>query len=309
MPNEKVVTGLIALLSLVLFGFCVYFLLQPAQGTLAPPPDKTKSNEDNVSCALKHFRRQGYREFMAFENANGELVHLGQKLVRDSDNLFRAEGALVYPDGESSTFSVGLIYGQGAWTEDSAITINRFHSKRNVKIETVLGHDDIRELAEKNDYVIPIGLASNEDENEADKNLQLAFARAHNLGLAVYKLGWQPIDRIWPNTLGYALDEAKSDTEELKQRPVMLIGANARRPVNVPDVTFGAIKIAPQDRIIAEEYLYASDHPKRTRSLHPDSQYLEYTEVRLAFDESEYAPQVLPAIELNRPGFAGGSVL
>ena len=297
MPNDKIVTGFIALLSAALLAFCIYLLRQPSEGTLAPPPDSAKSDEDNISCALKHFKRQGYRKFITFENVDGDFVHMGHKIVRDDDNIFRAEGALVYPDGESSTFSVGLIYGEGAWSEGTAKTINRRHSKRHVSIETVIRHDDIRDLAVKNDYVIPVGLASNEDENESDKNLQLAFARAHNLGLAVNKLGWQPTDRIWPNTLGYALKAASTESEELKQRPVMLIGANARRPVKVSDVSFSAIKIAPQDRIIAEEYLFASNEPKRTRNIYPDSTYLEYTDIKLVSDDSDYVSQVLPAVE------------
>ena len=191
--------------------------------------------------------------------------------------------------------------GQGAWSEDSARTVNRHQSKKNVKIETVLGYEDIRALVQQNDYVIPIGLASNEDDDQSEKNLKLAYARAHNLGLAIYKLGGQPIDRIWPNTLGYAIKEAKTDDEELKQRPVMLIGANARRPVVVPDVTFGAVKIAPQDRVIAEEYLFASDHPVRSRLLNPNSDYLEHTDVRLVDADDDYVPQVLPAVEQATP--------
>jgi hypothetical protein len=144
-------------------------------------------------------------------------------------------------------------------------------------------------------------LASNEDDEQSDKNLKLAYARAHNLGLAIFKLGGQPVDRIWPNTLGYAVKEAKTEDEELKQRPVMLIGANARRPVVVPDVTFGAVKIAPQDRVIADEYLFAGDHPARSRPLNPNSDYLDYTDIRLVEADDDYVPQVLPAVGQTSP--------
>lgn len=297
MPNDKSVTGFIALLSFALTAYCVFLLIQPTQGTLAPPPDETKSDEDNVTCAVKHFKRQRYGNFVSFENSQGDTVQMGHKIVRDSDNIFRAEGALIYPDGDSSTFSVGIVYGEGAWSEGTAKTINRRHSKRHVKIETVIGHDDIRELAVKNDYVIPIGLASNEDENESDKNLQLAYARAHNLGLATYRLGWLPADRIWPSTLGYALKEAKTSAEELRQRPVLLIGANARRPVKVSDVTYSAIQIAPQNRVIAKEYLFENDKPKRAGAIEPDDDYLEFTDIDLVPDKSKYVHQILPAVE------------
>lgn len=300
MRDEKIGAALIGLMSLALFCYCAYHFFQPNEqtgATLAPPPVASKTPEQNVECAVRHYKNQKYRDFSEFVNLDGETVKLGRKTVRDEGGLFRAEGVLVYPDGESETFSVGIIYGDGAWSKKSATKINRRYNKRDVNIETVLDHDDIAELATENDYVIALGLASNEDDLEHDQNLKLAYARAHNLGLAVHRLGWQPTDRIWPNTLGYATKQATSDTEELAQRPVMLIGANARRPVNVSDVTYGAVQISPQDRVMAENYFFATNQPQPSRELTASSSYLEVEDITLIKDDSEYVPQILPAVE------------
>lgn len=297
--DDKLGAALVRLISFALFVFCAYHFFKSHEQnttTLAPAPEAWKTPAENVKCAVKHYKNQKYREFIEFVNLDGDSVKLGRKTVRDENGLFRAEGVLVYPDGESETFSVGIIYGEGAWAKRSTTKINRRHNKRNVSIETVLDHDDISDLATDNDYVIALGLASNEDGLEHDQNLKLAYARAHNLGLAVHKLGWQPTDRIWPNTIGYATKEATSPEDELAQRPVMLIGANARRPVNVSDVTYGAVQISPQDRVMAENYYFANNQPNPSRELTDFSDYLEIEDINLIRDDSEYTPQILPAV-------------
>lgn len=307
--GNKFLLSIIAFLSLFLCLASVYLCLrgdeEDARQTLAPPPDTSLSREDNVECAVTYYKKQKYSDFTEIQGEGNVQILLGSQASRDEDGLFRTEGVLIYPDGESETFSVGLIYGDGAWTEKSAKTLNRRHNKRNVKLETALDHQEIKSIATKNDYVIPIGLASNEisadtetEETiaELEANLKLAFARGHNLGLAIYKLGWQPADRIWPNSLGYAFQTAKTDEAKLLQRPVLLIGANARRSVNVSDITHAAIKLAPQDKVIAEKYLYGETKPQKGPTILEDSEYLESWEIDLIEGETEYTSQILPPL-------------
>lgn len=266
---------------------------------LGPPPLAERSTMDNVKCAIQHFEREGYLSQEAITNSEGEDLQILYKVIRDDNEVWRAEGALIYPNGESSTFSAGMIYGEGTWTKNSPKTLNRRGNRRDVLITTVLDEEEFKSIAKDNDYVIPVGVASNADRESRDFNLSLAYARAYNLGVAVRILRWQPADRIVPNTLGYAASKASTPAEELSQRPVVLIGAKARRDVVVSDVTFAAVKIAPQDRVIASKYLFSNNQPEESNPIYDHSDYLNVSDFPLTekSDDYQYRKQILPAVK------------
>jgi len=140
-------------------------------GALAPITSDGVPNEDPVECAVRYYREErGFAKKTTFESTHGEDVVLMSKFEQDQNQIWRSEGVLVYPNAESIRFSVGVIYGEGAWVENSSRKIHRSGLRRRVNLETVLEATSIRELSDRNDYLLTLGLASNAEGEDALKN-------------------------------------------------------------------------------------------------------------------------------------------
>lgn len=231
--------------------------------------------EEKVACAVEHYRNSGFAEASKFLGDEGREITLMRKFEHDRNQIWRAEGVLVYPEGTSTQFSVGVVYGEGAWIEGSTRKVQRRGMLRQVHIETVLKAQELRDLADTNDYLLTLGVASNSENEDSDKNWRLSLARAHNLGVAALRLGWKPADRIWPQTIGYSKTIAATAAVAQQQRPVILIGVVANRIVRISDVTVGAMKIVPIDRVNLAGYSVPIDEPREPRRISSRSLYLD----------------------------------
>ncbi len=272
-----------------------------AEKEAALPKIETVPTEptSKLECALEHYETLGFSKVEEYESeTGGESVILSRYSGENSNSWF-AEGVTIDHEGESTKFSVGVIFRDGAWAKGDAKLIHRKGLRRRVKLKTVLNSPEFKEISDKNDYVITLGLASRSEDETDEKNLRLAFARAHNLGVAVLKLGWKPESRIWPQTLGYATKITRTDAEALSQRPVILIGVIASRDIDIPDVTFGAMKIIPRDFADLSGYSMPIDKPREPRRITSSSDYLFAKDINL--QPSDYKVRTLSAVSNLSP--------
>ncbi|MEM6900995.1 MAG: hypothetical protein AAF583_14655 [Pseudomonadota bacterium] len=247
-----------------------------------------------LACAIEHFQNDGFTERTRFQSIEGEELILMSKFEKDKNQIWRAEGALLSKEANSTRFSVAVVYGDGVWVEGSSKKIRRRGLRRAVHIETVLNDSDLKELSDTNDYLLTIGLASNSEDEDNNQNWRLSLARSHNIGLAALRLGWKPSDRIWPQTIGYSKTLATNDDEERKQRPVILIGVIANRSVSVPDVTKGTMEIVPLDLVDLNDYNMSISEPREPRRISDAANYLDESDMKPK--GKEYEVRVLSAV-------------
>jgi hypothetical protein len=259
-----------------------------------PPAAELALHPDKIACATAYYESQKFSIRSEFENGAGEKIKLMSKLAQGDDNLWRAEGALIYPNADSIRFSVAVIFGDATWSKGSATRVQRKGLRRLVKLETVLRQRELQDLSDKNDYVLTLGLASNRDDEDSETNTKLSFARAHNLGLAALRLKWKTADRIWPQAIGYAIDSAKNEQEEFSQRPAVIIGVIADRKVAVPDVTYGVMQLVPLDVVKLNHYSMSIREPREPRRISDRSRYLNADDIKL--QPQEYQTRVLTKV-------------
>lgn len=264
--------------------------------TALPPIVATaKTPEEQLQCDIEYLKNKGFEEKARFESVKGGETILFSRFEQDANDIWRAEGALAAKDSEPTRFSVAVIYGEGSWVENSATKVRRRGLRRQVKLETVLKDPDFRELSDTNDYILTLGLASNSENEDDDHNWRLSLARAHNIGVAAMRLGWKSHDRIWPQTIGFSRTLAKTEADERKQRPVVLIGVIARRDVSVPDVTRGTMEIVPVNLAALDNYTTPISKPQEPRRLHDGSTYLEASDMNPT--PKDYEVRTLKAVE------------
>ena len=273
---------------------------------LAPVVDGSPSVENKVMCSVRYYQNLGFVEKAKFESVDGGEVRLLSKFEQDQNQIWRAEGVLVYEEAESTRFSVGIVYGEGAWLQGDARKIERKGLRRKVNLETVLKAQELRELSDRNDYLLTLGLASNSENEDPEKNWRLSLARAHNLGVAALRLGWKSADRIWPQTIGHSKSFAQNELEGRQQRPVVMIGVIANRKVAVPDVTYGTMEIVPLNLVDLAGYSTSIREPREPRRVSAKSDYLDENDINP--QPTKYEARTLSAILKENEGDETGCV-
>ena len=262
---------------------------------LAPVLEDNKAGTDKLACAVQYYESQGFHFAEDFSSLAGEPVKLMTKFEQDNNNVWRAMGALIYPQGASTKFEVAVVHDDGAWKKGGAIKVHRDGLNSSLHIERLLKRHHLQELAAQHDYLLTLGLASNSDGEDLPENIKLAFARAHNLGVAARKLKWAAFDRIWPLSLGYAKAIAESEGEQKRQRPLILIGVIANRNVAVPDVTYAAMQTVPISLVNLDGYSNAIKEPRDSHAITDTSEYVTASEIFLVQKDS-YVAKILPAV-------------
>ncbi|MAB09440.1 hypothetical protein [Hyphomonas sp.] len=262
---------------------------------VAPLPEPDATPVDKTNCAVSYWTDQKFKEKTRFIGLNGQELILMSKPAKSEPNLWTDEGAIVYPDGTSTRFTVGIMYGEDSWQLKSAKKIRRRRNERPVAIQTALNNTILKEIADRNDYVLVLGMASNGDNTEEPTfNLRLAHARAHNLGLTVLKLKWKEVDRIWPFTIGQSNSVVDSDELAALQRPAVLIGVIANRQVVAPDVTKATTELVTLPGLDFGDYSIPIERPLEPRRITLRSEYLDPGDINLI--SKPYEVRVLPAV-------------
>lgn len=251
---------------------------------------------DPAQCATDYFSLLGFIEKTKFTGYDRSSLILMSRRSRSGATPSTEDGVIVYPDGSHTAFSVGVLFGENSWQQESAEKIHRQRSGRPVKIETALNSAILKELADRNDYIITVGLSSNSGEDDDPEfNTKLSHARAFNLAVAVMKSGWKEPDRIWPFALGYATKAAASNTLEPLQRPAVLIGVVANRNVVVPDVTVASFELISLEGARLGEYSFSIREPRSSGRIDSRSRYIDPSSLQLT--PKAYEVPVLPSVQ------------
>lgn len=194
-----------------------------------------------------------FGNLVSFEGEDGRGVTMLSKDAQDSGGLWFIDAVLVYETGDSVRFRPAVLYEDEAWKYHSWTHIKRRGFTRAVQIETALKrHDALRDQALRYDHLITLGLSSRQsDDYDEEFNYALAWARGQNLAVAIHKLKWKPVDRIWPLHLGYAKDVSETPH---RQRPAVIIGVRASQEIIGSDVLVGTHLLTKIDGIQLNRY-------------------------------------------------------
>ncbi|MDX1292726.1 MAG: hypothetical protein R3265_07950, partial [Hyphomonas sp.] len=200
----------------------------------------------------------------------------------------------IYPSGESVKFSVGVLYGSDSWQFDSERLIQRQHMGRAVRIETAMNRPLLKILADKNDYLLCLGLSSTRDGDSSDqRDEKLAVARAYNLGHAATRLKWKTEDRVFGLTLGKAKTAPSMPELEPLQRSAVIVGVNASRDVVARDVVISAASIISLNGVDLSQYSRPLANPSTIRDIKFEGGYLEASKVQFRRETSAPAPLLI----------------
>jgi hypothetical protein len=214
------------------------------------------------------------------EGASSPQVWAKTQRELDSENLYRQAGALIYPDGSATQFSIAVLYRDDVWSLGDEINVRRRQMGRPVTIRTALNRPLIRELIQSNDYVLGVGLASSSPTRAEERNENLAHARAFNIGYAIQRLNLQDARRVYGVSLGYATQSPPIADQEAMQRAVVLIGINASSDVRVADVVDAATRLIALDGLDISQYSRAGARAVRFRTIQGDD-YLRVADVKV----------------------------
>lgn len=212
----------------------------------------------------------------------------------DTQNIYRQAGALIYPDGSATQFSIAVLSRDDVWSVGDEVNVRRRQGGRPVAIRTAVNRPLIRELIRSNDYVLAVGLASSSPTQDIERNENLAHARAFNIGYVIHRLGLKAPDRIHGVSLGYAIALPPIADQEPIQRSVVIVGVNASRDVVVSDVIAASARLIELDGLDLSKYSRFGARAVRLRSVDGASSYLRAGDIRVATrDDGDW---ILPAI-------------
>lgn len=248
-----------------------------------------------LGIAVESYEGRGF----VFHSRLGEVASSAQVWVKserelDAQNVYRQSGALIYPDGSATQFSIAVLYRDDVWNLGDEINVRRRQVGRPVTIRTALNRQLIRELIQSNDYVLGVGLASSSPTRAEERNENLAHARAFNIGYAIQRLDLQTADRIYGLSLGYAMSPPPIAEQEPIQRAVVIIGVNASRDVLVADVVAASARVIALDGLDLSQYSRAGDRAVRFRWQQGASAYIRAADVRV--ESRSDGDWILPAI-------------
>lgn len=247
-----------------------------AKSALSPPVLDRSLEADPKQAVLAAYKLIKFEEVLRVPGDDGnELVVVAKSEPRQDQDLFwRRDGAIVYPDGTSTNFSLAVLASDDSWKFDDEILVQRKRMGRSISIDAALKRADVREVIELNDYVLTVGLASFSNKSAPDLNERKAHARAYNIGLAINKLKLKAADRIACYSLGYAT-KAATPSLEPRQRSVVIVGVNASRDVIVSDILDVSSRLINIEGVDLRSYSKPPSQPVRLRrQIKPESDYL-----------------------------------
>lgn len=267
--------------------------LDGARSDSLPPTAAGVDDAHRATIAAYEARGFTFRSRLD-DAAEAPEVWAQPSVTPDQNNLHRRTGALVYADGSATQFSVAVLYGDDVWDVGDEVRVRRHQMGRPVTIQTAINRPLIRELIQSNDYVLGIGLASENPTREQERNESLAHARAFNIGFAIARLGLKDATRIHGVSLGHATALPSIPAQEPRQRAVVIVGVNASRDVVVTDVVRAAARLISLEGVNLEQYSRAGAGAIRSPSVQGATRYRRVADVRVS--ATEQGAWVLPAI-------------
>ena len=227
----------------------------------APPAPLRLAEVEPIDIAIAYFEQQGYSKVRGFNGTHDQSLLLYAKHARSESGLYRREGAIIYPGGDSAKISVGILHESDSWEYGSEHRIQRSRMGRAVKIRTALNNPLLKNLVLRNHHILTVGLASKEGrETNFLDNAKLSYARGYNAGYAVWELGWKDAERIYPLTMGVARIEASGEFEAL-QRSVLIVGVNATVETLASDIITATMLLTDPALVDLKNYTKPVDEP------------------------------------------------
>jgi len=257
------------------------------------PPTPIVLDQNPLERAISYFEEQGYERVRGFQGTDDVSILLYAKDARSSDGLYRREGAIIFPSGDSAKISAGVLHDSDSWEFNSEYKIQRARMGKAVKIKTALNRPHIQSLIEKSHHILTIGLASRETEGvDAPKSFYLSYARGYNIGYTIWDLGWKPPERIYPLFLGPAVQIPKDTALEPLQRSIVIVGVNGTVEVLSSDAVTAAMLLIDSNVVDLNAYTFSADRPERIERIRPKKGLLDADEImkRSEASKSEAEP-------------------
>jgi hypothetical protein len=272
------------------------------------PPAPVELAQSPLDRAIQYFEEQGYTRVRGFQGTDDVSLLVYAKDARLSDGLYRREGAIIFPKGDSAKINTCVLHDSDSWEFNSEYKIQRARMGRAVKIKTALNRPYIQGLIDRSHHILTIGLASRENAgNEVPRDIYLSYVRGYNIGYTIWELGWKPAERIYPLFLGPAKQPPSDPTLQPLQRSVVIVGVNGTVEVLSSDAVMAAMILIDLNFVDLNAYEYPADQPPATERIRPDQGLLDVDQVmkRRQPERSDDAPALAWApIKLpprNRP--------
>ncbi len=274
------------------------------------PPAPVELDQSPVERTIQHYEEQGYERVRGFLGTDDVSLLLFAKDARSSDGLYRREGAIIYPSGNSAKINAGVLHDSDSWEFNSEYKVQRARMGRSVKIKTALNRPHIESLVDSSHHILTIGLASRETgQTDVSRDSYLSYVRGYNLGYSLWELGWKPPERIYPLFLGPAIKVPASEPLETLQRSVVIVGVNATVEVLSSDAVTAAALLIDSNVVDLNSYTFPAERPVRTERIKTKKGLLDADEIKKRSDEnkarsedsqfntSSWAPIILPPQE------------